>query len=82
MKDNLGQPLRTCGIPYDEFISAMTSSSSDSVVWQILMNADLVLGGPALNEDFSYVYHCRSVECRELSRIPEILSTKLAMKTC
>lgn len=43
---------RVVGMPYNVFIGAMLDPISNAATFSALKSADLILGGPALNEDF------------------------------
>ncbi|KAI5822284.1 hypothetical protein K523DRAFT_358492 [Schizophyllum commune Tattone D] len=49
---------RVVGMPYNVFIGAMLDPISNAATFSALKSADLILGGPALNEDFSNPLYC------------------------
>ena len=43
------------GMDYPQFMGAIMSHSEEDDSWRMLLDADLVVGGAALNENFMFV---------------------------
>ena len=58
--------ISVIGMDYPQFMGAIMSRSEEDSSWRTLLDADLIVGGAALNEDFMFVVSVLTPSINEL----------------